>query len=202
MKSYSAVVLAALAATASAVKFTNPGVKPEPGKPFELTWTDAEGPVTINLKGGSSDNLQTIETLASDVSGDSTEVTLDPKKIPSGEYAFEIVDSSDTGNPNYTVQFSFKGDAEASASESASASKTASASSSASTSGSTTASSSSASRTASASASGSDQSSARPSRTPSPEDEDDEDVPDSGSARNMSPIAFIFVTAAAMLYFN
>lgn len=64
MKNYSAVVLAALAATASAVKFTNPAVNPEPGKPFELTWTEAEGPVTINLKGGSSDNLQTIETLA------------------------------------------------------------------------------------------------------------------------------------------
>lgn len=64
MKSYSAVVLAALAATASAVKFTNPSVKPEPGKPFELTWTEAEGPVTINLKGGPSRNLETIETLA------------------------------------------------------------------------------------------------------------------------------------------
>lgn len=65
MKSYSAIVLSALAASASAVKFTNASIKPEPGKPFELTWTDAEGDVTINLKGGDSDNLQTIETLAS-----------------------------------------------------------------------------------------------------------------------------------------
>jgi cobalamin biosynthesis Mg chelatase CobN len=200
MKSYSAV-LAALAATASAVKFTNPAVEPEPGKPFELTWSEAQGPVTINLKGGESGNLQTIETLASDVNGESTEVTLDPSKIPSGEYAFEIIDSSDSGNPNYTVQFDFEGDAEASASESATASESTSASS-ASASESTTASSSSASSTASASASESDESSASPSRTPSPEDEDDEDVPDSGSARNMSPIALIFVTAAAMLYFN
>lgn len=201
MKSYSAVVLAALAATASAVKFTNPSVKPEPGKPFELTWTEAEGPVTINLKGGPSRNLETIETLASNVNGDSTEVTLDPSKFPTGEYAFEIIDSGDTGNPNYSVQFQFEGDAEAT-SESASASETSSASTSASTSGSTTASSTSASRTASASASESEESSGSPSRTPSPEEEDDEDVPDSGSARNMSPIALIFVTAAAMLYFN
>lgn len=64
MKSFSAVVLA-LAAAANAVQFTNPGVKPEPGKPFELTWSGAEGPVTITLKSGSSDNLKTVEELAS-----------------------------------------------------------------------------------------------------------------------------------------
>ena len=65
MKSYSAVVLAALASAAGAVKFTNPSVRPEPGKPFELTWTDAEGPVTITLKSGSSDNLKTVQEVAS-----------------------------------------------------------------------------------------------------------------------------------------
>lgn len=41
-----------------------------------------------------------------------------------------------------------------------------------------------------------------PSRTSSPEEEEDKDVPDSGAGHNMSPFAFIFVTAAAMLYFN
>lgn len=64
MKSYTAVVLAALAAAANAVQFTNVAINPEPGKPFELTWTGAEGPVTILLKGGPSDNLKTIDTIA------------------------------------------------------------------------------------------------------------------------------------------
>lgn len=64
MKTTSAVVLA-LAAAANAVKFTNPSVQPEPGKPFELTWDDAEGPVTITLKSGESGNLKTVEEIAS-----------------------------------------------------------------------------------------------------------------------------------------
>lgn len=64
MKSYTAVILAALAAAANAVQFTNVAINPEPGKPFELTWSGAEGPVTILLKSGSSDNLKTIDTIA------------------------------------------------------------------------------------------------------------------------------------------
>lgn len=63
MKSFSAIVLA-LAVTANAVKFTNVGIAPKPGQPFELTWDEAEGPVTITLKGGESGNLKDIEVLA------------------------------------------------------------------------------------------------------------------------------------------
>lgn len=64
MKSYSALVALALAAAANAAKFTNVAVAPQPDKPFELTWSDAQGPVTINLKGGPSGNLVTVDTLA------------------------------------------------------------------------------------------------------------------------------------------
>ena len=35
----------------------------EAGKPFEITWTDAQGPVTITLKTGPSDNLSTVSTI-------------------------------------------------------------------------------------------------------------------------------------------
>ena len=64
MKSYTALILAALAAAANAVQFTNSAINPEPGKPFELTWSGAQGPVTVLLKHGPSDNLKTVEELA------------------------------------------------------------------------------------------------------------------------------------------
>lgn len=35
----------------------------EAGKPFEITWTDAQGPVTVTLKRGPSDNLSTVSTI-------------------------------------------------------------------------------------------------------------------------------------------
>ena len=63
MKSFTAVVLA-LAAAANAVKFTNVNIAPKPGQPLELTWDEAEGPVTITLKGGESGNLKDVEVLA------------------------------------------------------------------------------------------------------------------------------------------
>lgn len=219
MKSYTAVILAALAAAANAVQFTNVAINPEPGKPFELTWSGAEGPVTILLKSGSSDNLKTIDTIASDVTGESFTVTLDAADLPSDTYAFEIVDKENPDKPNYSEQFTFQGDGTASSSSSASAS----ASSTSSSSGSSTSSEASSSESSSASASesstasestattasasrsgsasGTISTSTRPSRTSSAEDEE-ETVPDSGSPSNMSPLALIFVTAAAMLYFN
>lgn len=213
MKSYTAVVLAALAAAANAVQFTNVAINPEPGKPFELTWTGAEGPVTILLKGGPSDNLKTIDTIASDVNGDSYTVTLDAADLPSDTYAFEIVDKENPNDPNYSVQFSFQGTGTASSSASASASRTSSASGSSTSSGASSSSASAsrastasgstattASASRSGSASGTISTGSRPSST-SPAD-DEETVPDSGSPSNLSPLALIFVTAAAMLYFN
>lgn len=196
MKSYSALVAVAFAAAANAAKFTNPSINPQPDKPFELTWADAEGPVTINLKGGPSGNLVTIDTLATGVTGDSTTITLKASDLPSDTYAFEIVDGSDV---NYSVQFAFAGTGTASTTASATEKTTSSSPSSSATPSKSSSTSGSASRTASSTASGT--TSSRPSRTSSA-DQETETVPDSGSARNMSPLAFIFVAGAAMLYFN
>jgi len=63
MKSFATILLAALAAVANAVQFTNSAFDVEPGKPFELTWSGATGSVTILLKNGPQDNLQTVDTL-------------------------------------------------------------------------------------------------------------------------------------------
>ncbi|SPN96718.1 uncharacterized protein DNG_00238 [Cephalotrichum gorgonifer] len=197
MKSYATLVALALAATANAAKFTNVAVNPEPGKPFELTWSDAQGPVTINLKNGPSGNLKTVETLASGVTGDSTTITLNAEDLPSDTYAFEIVDSS---GPNYSLQFDFEGTGTApSVTGTTTPSSTESPSSTVTTAKSTSSSSETASGTTSETASST--SSERPSRT-SDADQSEETVPEDNGSSNLSPLALIFVTAAAMMYFN
>lgn len=53
------ILLAALPAWA--VQFTNTNFDGiTAGKPFDITWTDAAGAVTLTLKNGDSDNLQTV----------------------------------------------------------------------------------------------------------------------------------------------
>jgi len=59
-----AVYLSALVGLVNAASFTNPTVDPKPGQPFELTWTDAQGPVDIILRSGDPKNLDTVMTLA------------------------------------------------------------------------------------------------------------------------------------------
>lgn len=56
-----ATFLAAIPAWVSAVMITNTnfdGV--EAGKAFEVTWSDATGPVTLTLKDGPAENLNTV----------------------------------------------------------------------------------------------------------------------------------------------
>lgn len=57
----------ALASLASAkVALTNSDFSDiEAGKPFEITWAEATGPVTITLKSGASDNLSDVAQIAS-----------------------------------------------------------------------------------------------------------------------------------------
>lgn len=210
---FTAAVMAVLAAVASAeVTLTNSDYDIEAGKPFTIEWTGADGPVTITLKNGDPTDLQTVEVIDSSDSGSSFTWT-PPSDLPTDTYAFEIVDSS--GVPNYSPQFQFEGTA--SPSSSAAASSTASetvastsasettasatettasseaSSTSASTSGSSSSSSSStASSTSSSSASST---SASSSATSTPENTND-------SQRLGSPLAFVFVTIAALLYFN
>lgn len=57
----SAIFVAALAAIAEArVAFTNSAFVVEAGKPFELKWAGAEGPVTITLKNGPNTALKDV----------------------------------------------------------------------------------------------------------------------------------------------
>ncbi|KAK6584760.1 hypothetical protein PZA11_002984 [Diplocarpon coronariae] len=78
------------------------------GTPLEITWSGAEGPVTLTLKSGESTNLKTVETIVSGQSG--TSYTWTPStSLPEGTYALQIDDS--TGVPNYSVQFAITGGA-------------------------------------------------------------------------------------------
>ena len=65
MKCYSVVaILAALPAWVSAVLITNSNFDGiEAGKTFTVTWSDATGPVTLTLKDGPTDNLQTVSEI-------------------------------------------------------------------------------------------------------------------------------------------
>ncbi|PKS06350.1 hypothetical protein jhhlp_007098 [Lomentospora prolificans] len=193
---YATIILAALAAAVNAVKFTNSVIDPEPGKPFELTWSDASGAVTILLKTGPSSNLETVDTLVSGATGESATITLDPSKYPSGTYAFEIVD--DSGVPNYSEQFAFQGSGTISKTASATGSSTRATTTLATTSSSATESSTSQSSTETETSSRT--SSARPSRT-SDADEEETSVP-GAAGRVASPLALVLVTVAAMFYLN
>lgn len=61
----SSVVLAALLGLANAtVQLTNSNFDDiEAGSTFEITWADAEGPVTLTLKNGPEDDLKDVETI-------------------------------------------------------------------------------------------------------------------------------------------
>ncbi|KAK2030874.1 hypothetical protein LX32DRAFT_637749 [Colletotrichum zoysiae] len=216
MKTFTSVLVAGFAALAQAVQLTNSNFDIEAGKPFTITWSDAQGPVTLTLKNGPSTNLVTVQSIASGQSGTSF-VWTPSTTLPSDQYAIEISDG--TGPPNYSEQFSLATDVTASASASASA--TTAASSAASSAASTTAapsitssaSSSSASAESSSAASSASNSSAsstlfssthastRHSATSEPTTAPTS-VPGSNSVRLGSPIALVGLTVAAMLYFQ
>lgn len=193
----SVVLAPAFIALAKAAAFTNTEVNPQPGEPFTLTWSGASGPVDIVLRFGDPKNLDTVETLVSGATGTSATITLDPDDLPSGNYAFMIVDSS---GENYSASFPFVGNAEAPPSQSGSTGSTRPTATSGTprTSATATASESeteSASRTQSTSA----------SRTSDADDDANTttSVPGTGSAPALSsPFALILVTVAAMFYFN
>ncbi|KLU87690.1 hypothetical protein MAPG_06684 [Magnaporthiopsis poae ATCC 64411] len=134
---FTAVIVAALATVASAKpKFTNSNFDVVAGQSFELKWTDAKGPVTIELKTGTPPNgMKSFSTLATGVSGTSTTVTI-PKDVPSGQYAFTVADGPGADDTNWSAAFSLTGTG-SSSSSSASAASTSSSSSSSATSSST-----------------------------------------------------------------
>lgn len=63
IKSVAATALLIAAAVEAKVSFTSFPTDVQVGKPVELTWIDAEGPVTITLKKGKSTDLQTVNVL-------------------------------------------------------------------------------------------------------------------------------------------
>ncbi|PQE29826.1 extracellular matrix protein [Rutstroemia sp. NJR-2017a WRK4] len=119
------IFLAASAfAGALAVQFTNSNFDLTAGQPFTLTWSGADGPVTIFLKDGASTDLKTVSTVGSGLTGNSI-VFVPSASLSTDFYAFEIQDS--TAIPNYSQQFLVSGatGAPSSSASSAAASSTA-----------------------------------------------------------------------------
>ncbi|KAI0600898.1 Ser-Thr-rich glycosyl-phosphatidyl-inositol-anchored membrane family-domain-containing protein [Biscogniauxia sp. FL1348] len=100
------VFLAALAGLANAkVILTNTNYDDiQVGKAFEITWADAEGPVTILLKNGAENDLKDVSTITSGQTSGSFSWT--PSSDLSGNYAFEITDGVDV---NYSQMFTLNG---------------------------------------------------------------------------------------------
>ncbi|QSZ34560.1 hypothetical protein DSL72_006154 [Monilinia vaccinii-corymbosi] len=104
---FSAIFLAAAAATlAGAVQLTNPSFQVTAGSAFNITWSDARGPVTLTLKNGPSTDLHTVSVIASGLSGESF-IWTPPATLDSSLYAIQIDDS--TNVPNYSPQFQVSG---------------------------------------------------------------------------------------------
>jgi hypothetical protein len=132
-------IVAVVAALATSVQglasFTNSNFNIVAGQAFTLTWKEegGSGPYTVNVKNGPSTNLKTYQSLGSKLTliffplitratdnranyhpaTSSLTLSFTPSaSMPSGTYAFEIIDS--TGVPNYSVQWAFVGSASAS----------------------------------------------------------------------------------------
>ncbi|KAI0148123.1 Ser-Thr-rich glycosyl-phosphatidyl-inositol-anchored membrane family-domain-containing protein [Hypoxylon sp. NC0597] len=86
------------------------------GKPFEITWSGAAGAVTLTLKDGPSDNLQTVGQITSGQTGESY-TWVPSSSLSTGTYALEINDGTDV---NYSQQFEVSGGSASSTSASAS----------------------------------------------------------------------------------
>ncbi|KAI1802244.1 hypothetical protein F4811DRAFT_530629 [Daldinia bambusicola] len=116
--SFISAVLAALPAWVNAVAITNSNFNGiEVGKSFEITWSDAVGPVSLTLKDGPSDNLKTVSELTSGETG--TSYTWVPSA--SGTFALEINDGTDV---NYSQQFEVSGGSASGTSASSTVSQT------------------------------------------------------------------------------
>ncbi|KAI6783800.1 uncharacterized protein J7T54_001676 [Emericellopsis cladophorae] len=102
---YSAAVLSFAAVVAAQPAFTNLAFDVQEGEPFTLEFTGCDAGCTINLKDGPSDDLETVEQLTDSATGGSFTFTLED--LPTGTYAFEIIDAE--GEENYSAQFEYEG---------------------------------------------------------------------------------------------
>ncbi|KAH7375947.1 Ser-Thr-rich glycosyl-phosphatidyl-inositol-anchored membrane family-domain-containing protein [Plectosphaerella cucumerina] len=191
------------------IEISNSVIDPVAGNDFELTWVQAEGPVTIQLVYGPSNNLAKGEVIASDLDPEAGSFTWSvPDDIVSrGDYAFYITDGT---TENYSLQFPLAGTgvASTSAAPTSSVRSTTAAPSSASTeeasSTLTTTITSEVSSSAEASSTASESESESSTRTTAAASASGSstDVPDANKAGRLgSPVALI-LTLAAMLYFH
>merc|ERR1712230_191584 len=188
-----ALIAAAACAVANAVIITNgPAsfVGIQAGRALNITWADAEGPVTLTLKTGEANALTTVSTIASGLSGTSYAWTI-PSTLPESFYALQIDDSSDV--PNYSVRFEITGGpAASSSSASGSSTSTGSSSSASATSSSNstvTSSSGTSSRTATTTSSTGSSTASAPPNT-------------NAGASFASPLAFVLLAFAALMTLN
>lgn len=107
---YSIATLAALATAVLAVQphFTNTAFDVVEGSPFTISFDGCADGCTIVLQNGDSKDLKDYKTLTASAEGGS--FTFTPTDLPTDKYNFKITDN-DSGEYNYSDQFSYEGDA-------------------------------------------------------------------------------------------
>jgi len=203
----SVAVFAAYAAAQAAgqLAFTTLPGSIQAGQSYTLEWAggDATAPVTIILRQGDPNNLDTVSTITTTATGGSYTWEVPSTIVNGADYAFEIVQGSSN---NYSGQFAIAGGSGvASASASATAASVSASASAASESASASASAASESASASAasaSASASESASSTLSRSASRTSATAASTSapsDNGASGLQSPVALIFGAIAAML---
>ncbi|KAI5279239.1 hypothetical protein KEM52_004448, partial [Ascosphaera acerosa] len=105
-QSIAASALLVAAMVEAKVAFTKMPSDAQVGQAVTISWADAQGPVTILLKKGDSNDLKTVATLTSNASGNEFTWTPSEDLAEGSDYALEI-DSA--GEVNYSPQFPVKG---------------------------------------------------------------------------------------------
>ncbi|KAK4043692.1 Ser-Thr-rich glycosyl-phosphatidyl-inositol-anchored membrane family-domain-containing protein [Parachaetomium inaequale] len=205
MKFSVSAVLAFAAAVLAQPVLLNSNYQITEGEPFTLKWGNAQGPVTVTLMTGDSKNLKEVTDLTTGVTD--SEYTFTLTDLPSGTYAIKITD--DSGTPNYSPQFQYQGSATltSSTSRSASVSRTSTRASTSNASSSSSSESESTSTTSSEASSSTSSftttTSQAPSTTRGATTTPTSTIPDlNNGQRFASPLGFVLVTVAALIFFN
>jgi hypothetical protein len=88
-------------------QFLNTEFRVTEGVPFTLEFSECASGCTIILQEGPETDLQDVETLVTDATGGSADITL--TTVPSGSYNFKIVDNRDSSLFNYSERFTYVG---------------------------------------------------------------------------------------------
>ncbi|GIZ40598.1 hypothetical protein CKM354_000393100 [Cercospora kikuchii] len=92
--------------------FTNTAYNAVAGQTLTLTWTPStEGTVSLILRTGANNDLDTVETIASNIpNSGSYDWSIPESAVRGSNYAIEIQSDSDTSVTNYTPQFVLESD--------------------------------------------------------------------------------------------